>query len=108
QILDAVMPTRTCAEWMDRFAPNDVFAAPVVGYLDLLQSEQALTNGYIREFEHPGAGRIRIGGNPIRLSETPMRDPAPAPAHGADTDSILQGLGYSRDDIVSFRAAQVI
>jgi crotonobetainyl-CoA:carnitine CoA-transferase CaiB-like acyl-CoA transferase len=108
RILDEVMPTRSCAEWMERFGPNDVFATPVVGYLDLLQSEQALANGYIKEFEHPAVGRIRLSGHAIRLSETPMREPAPAPALSADTDSILQGLGYSSDDIREFRAAQVV
>jgi crotonobetainyl-CoA:carnitine CoA-transferase CaiB-like acyl-CoA transferase len=108
RILDEVMPSRTCAEWMERFGPNDVFATPVVGYLDLLQSEQALVNGYIREFDHPSAGRIRMTGNPIRLSETPMRDPAPAPALSADTDEVLRALGYSGDEIRVFRAAQVV
>jgi formyl-CoA transferase len=108
QILDEVMPTRSCAEWMERFGPNDVFATPVVGYLDLLQSEQALTNGYIKEFEHPAVGRIRLSGHAIRLSETPMREPAPAPALSADTETILQGIGYSSDDVRAFRGAQVI
>jgi crotonobetainyl-CoA:carnitine CoA-transferase CaiB-like acyl-CoA transferase len=102
------MPKRTCAEWMERFGPNDVFATPVVGYLELLESEQAIVNGYIREFDHPTAGRIRLSGNAIRMSETPLRDPAPGPALSADTDQLLRGLGYSSEDIGAFRAAQVI
>jgi crotonobetainyl-CoA:carnitine CoA-transferase CaiB-like acyl-CoA transferase len=108
KILDEVMPKRTCAEWMERFGPNDVFATPVVGYLDLLQNEQALVNGYVREFDHPEIGRIRLPGNAIRMSDAPMREPAPAPKHGADTESVLRGLGYSSDEIGVFRAAQVI
>jgi len=108
KILDEVLATRTRAEWMERFAPNDVFATPVAGYLELLNSEQALANGYIREFHHPQIGRIRIGGNPIRMSDAPMREFAAAPELGADTEPVLRGLGYSSEEVAAFRTNQVV
>lgn len=107
-ILDDTLPMRTTAEWMERFGPNDVFATPVAGYLDVLGSEQALANGYVREFDHPGTGPIRLAGNPIHLSEAPMRDFAPAPDHGADTEEVLAELGYSASEIDGLRETGAI
>jgi crotonobetainyl-CoA:carnitine CoA-transferase CaiB-like acyl-CoA transferase len=108
KILDEVMGKRTRAEWMERFGPNDVFATPVASYLELLDNEQALANGYIREFDHPTVGKVRIAGNPIRMSGTPMREFAPAPELGVDTEPVLRGVGYSTDEIAAFRARDVI
>ncbi|MDO9443191.1 MAG: CoA transferase, partial [Beijerinckiaceae bacterium] len=107
-ILDETLPRRTTAAWMERFGPNDIFATPVAGYLDVLTSEQALTNRYVREFDHPETGPIRLAGNPIKLSDCPMREFAPAPGHGADTADILHELGYSDDEIEMLRVAEAV
>jgi crotonobetainyl-CoA:carnitine CoA-transferase CaiB-like acyl-CoA transferase len=108
RILDELIPKRTRAQWMERFGPNDVFATPVATYLDILDNEQARVNGYIRELDHPQIGKVRMSGNPIRMSESPMREFAPAPELGADTESVLHELGYSADEVAAFRANEVI
>ena len=107
-ILDEILPTRTTDQWMRAFGPNDIFATPVAGYLDVLNSEQALANNYIRELDHPATGPIRLAGNPIRLSDAPMRDFVPAPGHGADTESVLSALGYTADEIAALRTGEAI
>lgn len=108
QILDSTLATRTTGEWMALFGPNDVFATPVAGYLDLINSEQALLNGYIKEFDHPATGPIRVAGNPIKLSASPMRPFEPAPELGSDTDQLLHELGYDQESINSLRTTETI
>lgn len=107
-LLDELMPQRTTADWMELFGPNDIFATPAAGYLDVLQNEQAQINGYIRSMDHPTAGPIKFAGNPIGLSATPMRAPEAAPIHGADTDDVLAELGFSQEEIADLRRAHVV
>ncbi len=107
-ILDKILLHKNTDQWMDLFGPNDIFATPVAGYLDVLNSEQALTNGYVREMDHPDTGPIRLAGNPIHLSDAPMRPFVTAPALGADTSAILSEVGYSEDEINKFRETKII
>lgn len=107
-ILDEIMPTRTTEAWMEMFGPNDIFASPVAGYLDVLNNEQAQINGYIREMDHPETGPFRLAGNPIQLSDAPMREFLPAPALGADNEGLLRELGYDEERIAALRDNKVI
>jgi alpha-methylacyl-CoA racemase len=43
-----------------------------------------------------------------RYSATVTASPAPAPRPGADTDALLQGLGYGADRIADLRTAGAI
>ena len=45
----------------------------------------------------------------LRLSDTPVRDPGPAPALGQHTDEVLRDvLGYDTDRIAALRTGRVI
>lgn len=44
------------------------------------------------EMEHPVAGKMKITGNQVKLSETPVQFKAPAPLLGQHTDEILREL----------------
>lgn len=51
------------------------------------------------EIEHPVAGKMKITGNQIKLSETPVEFRTPAPLLGQHTDEILRDfLGYSEEE----------
>lgn len=99
KILDEVMPTRTSAEWLKDLEGADVFVAPVAGYLDVLASEQALANNYIRWVEHRHEGRFRMVGCPIQLSETPAGHEVVEPGHGEQNHEILREIGFSDGEI---------
>jgi crotonobetainyl-CoA:carnitine CoA-transferase CaiB-like acyl-CoA transferase len=107
-ILDGIFPARTTAEWMEALGAADILVTPVVGYREVLESEQAAENGYIRWLDHPDAGRFRVVGSPIGLSEAPARDPSPAPELGQHTEEILLELGYDWEEIGALRDAGAI
>jgi formyl-CoA transferase len=48
--------------------------------------------GMVVEVEQPGLGKIRLQGNPIKMSETDPRPRGPAPSLGGDNDAVLMGL----------------
>jgi len=60
------------------------------------------------EVEHPTVGKIKIGGNPIKLSKTPPRIRKAPPLLGEDTENILaEILSYSKEKIEKLKKADV-
>ena len=102
-VLDAIFPTRTTADWMERLTAIDVLAAPVASYQEILASEQAAANGYLREMDHPTLGKIRVVGSPIGLSETPVTLSDPPPELGQNTEEILLDAGFSWEEVETLR-----
>jgi crotonobetainyl-CoA:carnitine CoA-transferase CaiB-like acyl-CoA transferase len=61
------------------------------------------------EMSHPRAGKVRMVGAPVRLSETPGSVRTPAPMLGEHTDLVLrQLLGLDAGEIDALRAAGAI
>lgn len=61
------------------------------------------------EVEHPVVGRMKIAGNQIKFSETPVSINKAAPLLGADTDEILDELlDYPPEKIESLRKEGVL
>jgi len=107
-ILVEIFPNRTTAEWCERLnAANCRFAA-VNDYAQAANDPHAAINGYILDVDHPEWGRVRVVGSPIGLSDTPARPSAVAPELGQNTEEILLELGYTWDDITTFREAGAI
>jgi len=59
--------------------------------------------------DHPRAGKVRMVGVPVRLSETPGAVRTPSPLLGEHTEEVLRGLlALGTDEIAALRAAGVI
>jgi len=108
KLLDEIFPTKTTDEWMRLLTDIDILATPVQEYLDILNSEQALVNGYITEIDHPQIGKVRVVGTPISLSDTPLKTTTPPPELGQHSEEILLEAGFSWEDIAAFRNKEVV
>jgi CoA:oxalate CoA-transferase len=106
--LEKIFPTRTTAQWLAELNAADILVTEVADYKSVLQSEQARANGYIRELEHPAAGKIRIAGNPIIVNEEIEHSAAMPPELGQHTEEVLLELGYSWEDIDRLRNEGVL
>jgi crotonobetainyl-CoA:carnitine CoA-transferase CaiB-like acyl-CoA transferase len=62
----------------------------------------------VLEAEHPGHGRVRMTGFPVKLGATPARLRRPAPALGEHTDQVLGELGYDAARLAELRASGVV
>jgi crotonobetainyl-CoA:carnitine CoA-transferase CaiB-like acyl-CoA transferase len=90
--LEALFGQRTVGEWLARLHAAQVPAAPV-NHLDAAFAEPPVAeHGMIVEYDHPDVGRVRVPGNPIRLSEAPGTPAQPAPRLGEHTDEVLREL----------------
>jgi crotonobetainyl-CoA:carnitine CoA-transferase CaiB-like acyl-CoA transferase len=75
----------------------------------VVEHPQVKARGMIVESEHPVAGKVKLVGIPLKLSETPGSVREPAPLLGQHTEEVLQTYLYmSQDDIAELRQAGVI
>ena len=88
-------------EIVDFFLSKQIPCAPLYTVKDVVEDQHiAVARRMIREVEHPVAGKMKVIGSPINLSETPAEINAPAPLLGQHTDSVLK-------DILNLTEAQI-
>ncbi len=104
----AILQTRTRDEWLAHLGEYDVLCAPVYTYAELFADPQVQHNDMVVEQEHPTAGRIKVIGIPVKLSETPAEVGPAAPLLGQHTQEILQWLGYDAATIDRLRQEKVV
>jgi crotonobetainyl-CoA:carnitine CoA-transferase CaiB-like acyl-CoA transferase len=111
---------RACVEWLDRvFAARDLDHwrralagfpgewAPVQVPGELHDDPQVRANGYIAEVDVGGDVPLPMVTVPVQFDEQPGR-PARAPEHGEHTESVLEELGLSWDEIGALKDRGVI
>lgn len=105
-LLDTEFERDTTAAWLAKLQ-GVLPAAPVYDMAQALENPFPLTNGMIRNTPHPMRADFRSFANPIKLdgARLPARS---GPALGADTDGVLQELGYSSDDIAGFKSRGIL
>ncbi|MGH8662855.1 MAG: CaiB/BaiF CoA transferase family protein, partial [Burkholderiales bacterium] len=103
--LEAIFPTRDVSDWMTRMRAAQLPASPV-NHLDGAFAEPPVAeDAMILEYDHPDVGRVRVPGNPIRMSDAPATPARPAPRLGEHTDQVLRELlGLSAEAIAQLRS----
>ena len=98
-VMNAVLVTKTRAEWQEKLDAVGVPAGPVNSIGEAVTHPQVLARDMVVEVEHPQVGRYKTIGCPIHLSATPSSVAGPAPLLGEHTREILKQVGYSDGDI---------
>ncbi len=99
EAMNAVLVTRTRAEWFEILDKAGVPAGAVHDMGEALSQPQVLARQMVVEVEHPVNGRYKSLGCPIHFSRTPARVERGAPLLGEHTRLILGQAGYSDSDI---------
>jgi crotonobetainyl-CoA:carnitine CoA-transferase CaiB-like acyl-CoA transferase len=102
-LIEERLRTRPAKEWMDDLEKAGVPAGPI-NYLDeVFADAQIEAHDLIAEYPSQD-GPIRLVGNPIRFSRTPVVRDLPPPELGVHTDAILRDvLGKSVAEIEALR-----
>jgi crotonobetainyl-CoA:carnitine CoA-transferase CaiB-like acyl-CoA transferase len=103
-----VLRTKSRDDWLACLGQYDVLCAPVYNYAELFADPQVHNNGIVVEQSHPTAGRIKVIGMPVKLSETPGEVGPAAPRLGEHSREILRWLGYTAADIAQLHHEQVV
>lgn len=100
---------RSTDAWMAALDAAGVPNGPINGIDKVVTNEQVLARDMIVEVEHPVAGRLRMPGVPVKLSETPGSIRSAAPVLGQHTVDVLEDLlGLTDAEIEALKAEKVI
>jgi crotonobetainyl-CoA:carnitine CoA-transferase CaiB-like acyl-CoA transferase len=106
-IVADIVATKDTRYWVDLLVKAGVPASPVNTAGQMVQDEHVLAREMIVEQDHPTAGKIRVVGVPVKLSDTPGKVRTPAPLLGEHTEEVLKGLGHG-DKIKMLKQQNVI
>ena len=105
--IKSILITKTCQEWLAIFDDAGVPAGPVRFIQELTDDEQVIANDMVVEVNHSLAGKVRMAGPMIQMSETPLEARSASPALGEHTDQIMLALGYSEEEITDLRSRNI-
>ena len=107
--LGAVFLTKSYEEWEAILLPAGIPMGAINTIDRVVDHPQVEARGMLVEHEHPVAGKVRMVGVPVRLSETPGAIRTPAPLLGQHTDEVLRDrLGLDDEEIERLRRAGAI
>jgi len=107
--LEAIFRGRSVDDWITVLRAADVPAAPVNNLDRAFAEPPVAEREMIVEYEHPDVGRVRLPGNPIKMSGVKGTISRPAPRLGEHTDSVLSELlSLSCDRIAALHASGAI
>jgi formyl-CoA transferase len=92
EIVESWTSTQPKWELVDTLLRGGVPCAPVLSLREVADDRHLIERGMIRDVQHPVAGLVRVPGNPLRLSDSPLERVDPAPTLGQHTDEVLEGL----------------
>ncbi len=97
---------KTTDEWMKICIENGIPAGPINTIDKLFSDPQVESRNMLIEVDQPNLGKIKVAGNPVKLSSVATQDELPAlhaPALGEHTASILKDmLNYTDEQIKDY------
>ena len=110
--VDALIPqiakvflTAGRSEWLGKLHAAGLPAGAIRTVDQVLESPEVKARGMIAEMPHPATGTARLVGSPLRLSETPVREPFHPPMLGEHTVEVLTDvLGWKKTDAEAYAA----
>lgn len=99
----------TVDEIVEKVLAKGIPAAPIFNVKQITEDEQiAKAREMFIEIDHPTIGRMKVNGSPIKLMDMMPRINCPAPTLGQHNEEILEGLGYTTEQIADFKERGVI
>jgi formyl-CoA transferase/CoA:oxalate CoA-transferase len=107
--LQEVFLTKTYEEWEAIFLPKGIPFGAINNIEQVVNHPQVKARASLVEMDHPRAGKVKMVGAPVRLSETPGSVRTPSPMLGEHTSEVLRDLlGMSAAEIDALRSAGAI
>ena len=101
--------TKKTAEWLDLLRQLGVPAGQVRSVPDVLEAPETKARGMVVEVDDPIHGRLKLPASPLRLSDTPVRQPVTPPRLGQHSRALLTEIaGLDSATIDRLIATQVV
>ena len=106
--IEKILKKNTKKYWIEKMDEFDVPGGPIKKFDEVFSDPQTKHREMVKEVKHPTADKVKLVGSPIKMSKTPVRFDKHPPLLGEHTEKILKDLGYSKDEIESFKEENII
>ena len=106
--IEAVLATRTTAEWVDALNAQGVPSGPVNDVAQAFDDPQVRHLGVAATVEHPTAGEIEIVRNATNIDGVANHIRRPSPEPGQHAEEILADFGWAAEEIAELRSEGVV
>ena len=108
-ILEAVMKTRSKADWLAALEAAKVPCGAINNLAEVFADPQVAARHMVTDWQHPVKNDLRLVSSPIKLSATPVTTRLPPPLLGQHTEEVLRGvLNYSDAKLSELKSSEVI
>jgi len=108
KIISDLIVTKDGEEWLKILTDAGVPCGPIYTVDKIFADPQVLHREMVKELDHPKAGKVKVTGIPIKLSDTPGEVETAPPVLGQHTQEVLTELGYSDQDLEKLKQENVI
>jgi len=107
--LNKKLSTQTSQHWINALNSAKVPCAPINSFSQAFTDEQVVHRKMLIEVEHPDGGKVKMPGNPIKLSYTNEHSFSPPPHLGQHTkETLTDWCNYSESEIEDLIEKKVI
>ena len=106
--IEAITITKSSEEWIKSFNKAGVPAGFIYTIDQVFEDPQVKHLGMAAPIEHPELGSIDLVAQPITLSDHPFEIRSATPQLGEHTDSVLEELGFTDQEIADLHKQSVV
>ena len=106
--IEAITVTKSSEEWIKSFNKAGVPAGFIYTIDQVFEDPQVKHLGMAAPIEHPELGSIDLVAQPITLSDHPFEIRSATPQLGEHTDSVLEELGFTDQEIADLHNQSVV
>jgi formyl-CoA transferase len=108
EALNAGFSKKKSAEWVEILNKGGVPCGPIYRMDEVFADPQAIHMQAAAEVTHKKLGKLRIINQPVKLSRTPAKLVAATPERGEHTEEVLSELGFSPEEVKSFKSKGIV
>jgi formyl-CoA transferase len=109
KILGEVFLSSDSKTWLQRLQRAEIPCAPVQTIDQVFNDPQVIQRDMLVEVDHPGVGKVKMAGIPVKFSATPASLRLPPPRLGEHTDEVLTAwLAMRKEEIAALREKGIL
>jgi len=108
-LLNKKLTANTTNFWLEKLQKARVPCSPINSFSKAISDEQILYRNMIVEVKHPDGGKVRMPGNPVKMSMTDEESFSPPPHLGQHTsETLISWCNYNKTEIRNLIKKKII